>query len=113
MKKITAFLLSLLLAFSLAACGDSGPDRQPALDAYNSAHESFQELADVINANPDAYPEDAVTAVSDMSDLLDQHKALLDDDSTDIDEETLDKMIEWYGTVEDWVKEAKAEFGIE
>lgn len=113
MKKFAAWLLSLMLVCSLTACGDSGPDRQPAIDAFNSASDAFQEVADAINANPDAYPDDVVSAVSDMADVLIQHKEMLEDDSVELDEDKLNEMIEWYGTVEDWVKEAKTDLGIE
>ncbi len=111
MKKFAAWLISLTLVCSLAACG-SGPDRQPAIDAFNSASDSFQELADAINANPDAYSEDVVSSVSDMADVLIQHKKLLEDENSDLDEDKLNEMIEWYSSVEDWVKQAKKDLAI-
>ena len=47
-----------------------------------------------------------------MADVLIQHKEMLEDDSVELDEDKLNEMIDWYGTVEDWVKEAKTDLGI-
>lgn len=46
-----------------------------------------------------------------MADVLQQHKELLEED-TEIEEDKLNEMIEWYGTVEEWVSDVKAELGI-
>ena len=37
MRKLLTILLAAVLCLSLAACGGSGPDKQPAIDAYNAA----------------------------------------------------------------------------
>ena len=46
-----------------------------------------------------------------MADVLQRHKELLEGD-TEIEEDKLNEMIEWYGTVEEWVSDVKAELGI-
>ena len=109
MKKITTLLLVLAMSATMFGCG--GADKQPAIDAYNKASDDFNEVADAINANPDAYAQDVFDTMNEMADVLNQHQALLESDE-DIDQEKLDQMIEWYGTVEDWVADVKAELDI-
>lgn len=46
-----------------------------------------------------------------MADVLQQHKELLEGD-TEMKKDKLNEMIEWYGTVEEWVSDVKAELGI-
>ena len=109
MKKITSLLLTLIMCMSLVACG--GPDRQPAMDAFNKTSNAFNEVAVAINENPDAYDQEVIDAMIEMANLLNQHKELLESD-TEIDEEQLNEMIAWYGTVDEWVAAAKEELGI-
>lgn len=109
MKKITSLLLALIMCMSLVACG--GPDRQPAMDAFNKTSNAFNEVAAVINENPDAYDQEVIDAMVEMANVLNQHKELLESD-TEIDEEQLNEMIAWYGTVDEWVAAAKEELGI-
>ena len=109
MKKITSLLLALIMCMSLVACG--GPDKQPAIDAFNKASDAYDEVATIINENPDAYDQEVIDAMIEMANLLNQHKELLESD-TEIDEEQLNEMIAWYGTVDEWVADVKAELGI-
>lgn len=102
MKKIISCLVVLTMCISLAACG--GTDKQAAIDAFN-------EVANAINADPDAYDQDVIDTMVEMADVLQQHKELLEGD-TEIEEDKLNEMIEWYGTVEEWVSDVKAELGI-
>lgn len=88
-----------------------GTDKQAAIDAFNKASTSFNEVANAINANPDAYDQDVIDTMIEMADVLQQHKELLEGD-TEIEEDKLNEMIEWYGTVEEWVSDVKAELGI-
>lgn len=110
MRKIVSLLLVLAMCASLTACG--GADKQPAIDAFNKTKDSFNEVAAVINENPDAYSQEAIDTMTEMANVLQQHSELLSSDE-DIEEEKLNEMIEWYGTVDDWVAEVKAELGIE
>ena len=109
MKRITSLLLALIMCMSLVACG--GPDKQPAMDAFNKTSNAFNEVAAVINENPDAYDQEVIDAMVEMANVLNQQKELLESD-TEIDEEQLNEMIAWYGTVDEWVAAAKEELGI-
>lgn len=110
MKKLIALALALVLCFALVACGS--PDKQPAIDAFNKASTSFNEVAAVINANPDAYADEVISTMVDMANVLQEHGELLQGDA-EITEEDLNSMIEWYGEVEAWVDAVKAEMGME
>lgn len=109
MKKITTLLLVLAMSATMFGCG--GPDKQPAIDAFNQTSADFNEVADAINANPDAYAQDVFDTMNEMADVLNEHQKLLDSDE-EIDQEKLDQMIEWYGTVEEWVADVKEELDI-
>ena len=109
MKKITSLLLTLIMCMSLVACG--GPDKQPAMDAFNKTSNAFNEVAAAINENPDAYDQEVIDTMIEMANVLNQHKELLESD-TELDEEQLNEMIAWYGTVDEWVTDVKAELGL-
>ena len=109
MKKITSLLLTLIMCMSLVACG--GPDKQPAIDAFNKASDAYDEVATIINENPDAYDQEVIDTLNEMADVLIQHKELLES-GDEIEQEKLDEMIAWYGDVEAWVADVKAELGI-
>ena len=105
MKKMITLLLALVACAFLTACG--GADKQPAIDAFNKTSDAFDEVVNLINENPDAIDQEAIDTMHDMSDLLRQHKELLESDE-EIEEDKLNEMIEWYGTVDDWIGEVKA-----
>lgn len=109
MKKISSLLLALIMCMSLVACG--GPDKQPAIDAFNKASDAYDEVATIINENPDAYDQEVIDTLNEMADILIQHKELLES-GDEIEQEKLDEMIAWYGDVEAWVADVKAELGI-
>ena len=109
MKKITSLLLAFIMCMSLVACG--GPDKQPAIDAFNKASDAYDEVATIINENPDAYDQEVIDTLNEMADVLIQHKELLES-GDEIEQEKLDEMIAWYGDVEAWVADVKAELGI-
>ena len=110
MKKLIALALVLVLCVSLVACG--GPDKQPAIDAFNKASTAFNEVSAVINADIESYDEEFVDGMIEMANLLAKYKDLLESDK-EITQESLDEMVEWFGTVEDWVADVKAELGME
>ena len=109
MKKLVALLLVLLLSLSLTACG--GADRQPAIDAFNAASAAFDRLTAAINADAEAYADEVHETLTEVADVLQQHKAILEGED-DITQELLDEMIVWYGDVEAWVEGAMIELGL-
>lgn len=106
MKKIVALLLAVMMCVALVACG-GGVDKQPAIDAFNEASTAFDEVAVMINADPEAYDQEIIDTMIEMSEVMSQHKALLEGDE-EISQETLDEMIAWYGDVLAWVEDVKA-----
>lgn len=80
MKKLMVLIITMMMGMSLVACG--GADKQPAIDAFNKTSTSFNEVANIINENPQAYDQDLV-----------------------------DTMIDWYGTVDEWVAQVKEQIG--
>lgn len=80
MKKLMVLIMTIMMGMSLVACG--GADKQPAIDAFNNTSTSFNEVANIINENPQAYDQDLV-----------------------------DTMIDWYGTVDEWVAQVKEQIG--
>lgn len=109
MKKLAALLLALVLCVALTACG---PDRQPAIDAFNEANTLFNEVAGYMNENPDEFDDESFQFMNDFAEVIAEHKALLEGDQ-ELTEEKLAEMIEWYGTVKDLMIELKAEIGLE
>lgn len=109
MKKLIALVLALVLCLALAACG---PDKQPAIDAFNKASRAFDEVAVVINADPGAFDDEVVSTMVEMAELLQEHKALLEGND-EISQDKLDEMIEWYGEVEEWVDAVKTDLGLQ
>ena len=105
MEKLFTLLTALALCLSLAACG--GPDKQPAIDAYNSASDAFNEVADVINENIDVCPDDLVDELNKLSEMLTTKADQLQND--DLSQEDLDSMTEWFGDVQTWADETMTE----
>lgn len=110
MKKIIAFALALVLALSLVACG--GPDKQPAIDAFNKTSAAFNEVAAIINADIESYDAESIATMTEMAQVLQEHGALLSG-STELTEEKLAEMIAWYAEVDEWVAAVKANLDAE
>jgi len=110
MKKLVSLLLALVMCLCLTACG--GPDKQPAIDAFNAANTAFTEVANAMNENIEAFPEDVVDSMVSLGETIAEHKALLESEE-ELSEEQLAEMIEWYAMVEDMMAETKAELGLE
>lgn len=111
MKKIITLLLSTVMILSLtlclAGCGDN-PKKQEAIDAFNTTSTEFNEVATLINDNADAIDSEVIEIFQEMSALLSEYKDILEGDA-EISDEKYDEMIEWFGTAQDWIKDAKAE----
>ena len=106
---ILSFVMIFSLLLTLSGCGEN-PKKQEATDAFNKVAVSFDEVANLINANADAIDGELVSVFQEMSSLLTQYKDLLEG-SDELTDEKYDEMITWFGTAESWIKEAKA--GIE
>ena len=104
MKKIIAFALAMVLALSLVACG--GPDKQPAIDAFNKTSTAFNEVAAIINADIESWDAESIATMTEMANVLQQHGELLSSDK-EISEETLAEMIALYGEIDQWVASVK------
>ncbi|MEG1448160.1 MAG: hypothetical protein RR048_01585 [Oscillospiraceae bacterium] len=100
MKKFLVLIMSLVMTLSFAACG-GGVDKQPAFDAFNEAKDTFNEAGAIINENPENFTDEEIKVMQDMAEVLNQHAELLNGD-TEIEQEQLDEMIAWYGTVDEW-----------
>ena len=72
----------------------------------------FTEVANAINADPSAFDSDVIDTMQQMSDLLNQYQQMLSGDD-EYTQEDLDKMTEWFGQVQDWVDQVKADLNIE
>lgn len=116
MKKLIALALALVLCLTLVACGGeekkSGPDKKPAVEEFNKTSAAFNEVSAVINADIESYDEEVITTMTDMANLLNEYSALLNSNE-EIDQETLDEMVAWFGEVQEWVGAVKAELGME
>lgn len=106
MKKLLALFTALVMCLSIVACG---VDKQPAIDAFNSANTAFTEIANAVNADPDSFDEELIDVMIEMSGLLSEYKALLEGDDV-LTEEDIAAMVEWFATVEAWVDEVKTAY---
>lgn len=111
MKKILALVLVLAMALSFAGCG--GPDRQPAIDAFNAANTAFTEVAEAVNSGAVAMEQADIDYLVELAGVIEEHKAILVDDSIELTEEKLEEMIGWYAQVEASMAEVKALYGME
>ena len=109
MKKLLSLLLTLVMCLSLGACG--GPDRQPAIDEFNEASTAFDALVEIINKDIEAYPQEVIDLMVEMSEALTLHKETLESDE-ELTEEKLNEMIEWYNVVDQWVIDLKKDLNI-
>ena len=96
MKKLLALFTALVMCLSIVACG---VDKQPAIDAFNSANTAFTEIANAVNADPDSFDEELIDVMIEMSGLL-----------SELTEEDIAAMVEWFATVEAWVDEVKTAY---
>ena len=102
MKKLATLLLALVMCLSLVACG--GVDKQPAIDAFNSAVTKYDAMTAEMNENIELYPEDLVDVMIEMSDALSEHKAILEGDQ-ELTQEDVDMLVGVFNGVEAWVDE--------
>ena len=104
MKKIVTLLLTLVMCLSLVACG--GVDKQPAIDAFNSAITKYDALAAEMNENIESYPQDLIDIMLEMSEALTEHKAILEGEE-ELTQEDVDMLVGVFNEVEAWVDETQ------
>lgn len=109
MKKLISLLLALVLCFALVACGDSGPDKQPAIDAYVEVCENYNQLVNLLNENIDAIPEEEIEFYNGCSELLEEYGAKLADENAELTQEELDEMVDVFVEFNTAVLEVLAE----
>ena len=97
MKKLLTILLATVLCLSLAACGGSGPDKQPAIDAYNELAENYNKFVEISNEDLSGSIADAIT----------QYGEQLESDD-ELTQEQLDEMVEacneFNGIIEEYLE---------
>jgi len=108
MKKIITIALIAVMCLSLAACG---VDKQPAQDAVNEVALTYNTIADAMNKDADAYPEEAFTFMNDLSAKLTEYQTALQGD--ELTEEDLAAIIEWCGPIMERLEQIKEANGIE
>ena len=111
MKKIIALILVLAMCFMLAACGDSAPDKQPAIDAFNKASVPLGEVCTAVEADPDAFSDELFNELAEMSEGMAAYKTLLEGEE-EMTEEDIADAVEWLTYVDERVAEIRAEYGI-
>ena len=95
MKKLFSLLLALILCFSLVACGDTGPDKQPAIDSYNVMVENYNAFVDVANQHLDEFSEEDIEFFNGCADVITEYGEKLESDA-ELTQEELDEMVEMF-----------------
>ena len=93
MRKLTALLLALVMGLSLVACG--GPDKQPAIDAYNELVENYNNFVDLANENLDSFSEEDIEFFNGCADVITEYGEKLDS-GAEFTQEEIDEMVEMF-----------------
>ena len=109
-KTIMYLTMTFILMFCLAGCGDS-KKKSEAKDVFNKTSGAFNEVAALINDNPDAIDDDIIAVFQEMSATLTDCKERLE--KSDAADEDYDKVIAALGDVDNWLKDAKVEIEAE
>ena len=108
MKKLLAIVIALVMCLAIAACGTT-VNKQPAIDAFNSANTAFTEIANTINADPDSYDEEIIDIMIEVAGVLAEYKSALEGD-TELTEEDITAMVDWFAELEGWIAEVKTAY---
>ena len=107
MKKFTALLLTLVLCLSMVACGSGGPDKQPAIDSYNTLAENYNAFVDIANKDLSAWGEEGIEF---SADVINEYGTKLDSDE-ELTQEEIDEMVDMFdefnGIIEEYLQEAE------
>ena len=110
MKKFTALLLSLVLCLSMVACGSCGPDKQPAIDSYNTLAENYNAFVDIANKDLSAWGEEDIEFMNNCADVINEYGTKLDSDE-ELTQEEIDEMVDMFdefnGIIEEYLQEAE------
>ena len=105
MKRVIALLLALVLSLSLVACG--GPDKQPAVDAYNKLAQNYNTFVEKENENLDSWAEEDIEYMNQVADVITQYGEKLESD-TEFTQEQIDEMVEMFNefnaVIEEYLK---------
>ncbi|MBE5867795.1 MAG: hypothetical protein E7293_02400 [Lachnospiraceae bacterium] len=100
MKKLFAIVLAMVMCLSLVACG--GPDKQTAIDAFNSANTVYTKIAVVVNSDADFISDEDLATLLEIADGVVSYKALLESD-TKLTEDQINEIVAWGADVEETV----------
>ena len=105
MKRVIALLLALVLSLSLVACG--GPDKQPAVDAYNKLAQNYNTFVEQENENLDSWAEEDIEYMNEVATVITEYGTKLSGD-TEFTQEQIDEMVEMFnefnGVIEEYMK---------
>ena len=105
MKRVIALLLALVLSLFLVACG--GPDKQPAVDAYNKLAQNYNTFVEQENENLDSWAEEDIEYMNQVADVITQYGEKLESD-TEFTQEQIDEMVEMFNefnaVIEEYLK---------
>lgn len=105
MKKLTALLLAMVMCLGLVACGEN--PNQPVIDAFNAASTAYDAVANTINENIEAYPQELIDVMNEMADSMLEVKELLESD-VEIPAENAAELIANLADVEAWANDVYA-----
>ena len=108
MKKLTALLLALVMCLSLVAC-DSGPDKQPAIDAYNELATNYNEFVEYANQDLDSYTQEDIDLMNGCAAVIDEYGAKLNSDA-ELTQEEIDEIVEMFVEFNGIIEEFLAEY---
>ena len=106
MKKLISLLLAAVMCLSLAACGKKA-DKQPAVDAYNKAATAVNAIIEIINNDQETYGM-YNDQMAELIDTLTECGTTLNN-SDDLDQATLDKIVEQCKTLEELANDVRAD----
>lgn len=103
MKKIITVLAAMVMCLNLVACG--GPDKQPAIDAYNELAENYNKFVEIGNENLSELSEEDIDFWNEVADYVTEYGETLEDD-TEFTQEEIDEMVTMFNELNDIIVEA-------
>lgn len=105
MKKVITFLVAMVMCLNLFACG--GPDKQPAIDAYNELVENYNKFVDYANEDLDSYTQEEVDMMNSCADVITEYGEKLDN-GTELTQEEVDEIVDMFvefnGIIEEFLE---------